>query len=208
MRAPGGRAAAAAIRATAGRRRAAAAAARASTASRHPTARRSWTSSRRSPGPAAATRPWLRRSGAFRRLSGAARLVGNWCCRYALARMQHTNRCRSLRSGLQLLGGVPEDPHRYANTVKPPQRGRCYKKSSLPLKEPNGHSTRRAKNYVSNLHEKPHSARHGCLSARRLPCRLLAAQPDNTHPDGTRTRRAVTPAPLPTPEGKSRPRAA
>ena len=69
--------------------------------------------------------------------------------------------------------------------------------------------TRVASNEVSRLRERPHGRRHGCLSARNAPCRPLAApKPTPWRPDGTSTRRAVTPAPLPTPEGTSRPRAA
>ena len=112
-----------------------------------------------------------------------------------------------LRSGLQRLGEVPEDPHRYANAVKPASAMSVLKKAKPPQSSP-------GQCYDSwsadGGFKPPREASRGSpwlpLDGELSLQAACAPKPTPWRPDGTSTRRAATPAPLPTPEGKSRPR--
>ena len=95
------------------------------------TRRRSWTSSRRSPGPAAATRPWLRRSGASagRRVPHAS--SATWRCRSALARCTALIDVGALRSVYNCSAVSQETPIAPPDSSKPARLGRCTILSSL-----------------------------------------------------------------------------
>ena len=174
-----------------------------------PRRRRSWTSSRRSPGPAVLRRPWLRRSGASAGRRAPHAQSATWRCRSALARCRSSDRCRSAaqRSTTGRLGpGGPPSLRKHCQTGLSDVGA---KKSQAANRVQGSVMTRGAWTEGSSPREKPHGARHGCLLTGNCPCRPLAApKPTPWRPDGTSTRRAVTPAPLPTPEGTSRPRAA
>ena len=116
---------------------------------------------------------------------------------------------RSLRSGLQRLGYLPEDPHRYANTVKPAS-------AMSVLKKPSASKAAKASLLHASLVTRCHASARGltgvAMAASRkgtslAGCLQRQSQPHGAPTNGTSTRRA-TPAPLPTPEGTSRPRAA